>query len=193
MISNLPLFNADAVRQHRTWFLILGIVLVILGVLAIYYDLIATVISVLVFGWVLVIAGVAEIVHGFQTHRWGGFFLHLLPALLYLVVGALFLGYPLLGATALTLFLGAFFLVEGVFEIIGTLRIRPPHMVWPILAGVVTALLGVLLWVQWPSSGLFFIGLAVGITLIFRGWGWIMLAAVAGRISKDLGAGAAHA
>jgi len=191
MISNLGLVNAEAVREHRGWFLVLGIVLLILGVLAISYDVFTTVVSVLVFGWLLVIAGVVEIVHGFQTHRWGGFFLHLLAALLYLVVGVLFLANPLVGAASLTLFLGAFFLVAGLFEIFGTLRLKPPHMVWPLLAGIVTALLGVLLWYQWPFSGLYFIGLAVGINLIFRGWAWIMLATVAGRIAGP--SGAAHA
>jgi uncharacterized membrane protein HdeD (DUF308 family) len=176
------LVDAQAVRQHRGWFLFLGIVLLALGILAIIYDVTATVLSILVFGWLLIIAGVVEIVHGFRTHRWGGFFLHLLEALLYLVVGILFVIYPLLAAVTLTLVLGAFFLVGGLFEIFAVIRLRPPHMVWPILAGIVTAALGVLLWIQWPSSGLWFIGLAVGIQLIFRGWEWIMLSVAAGKI-----------
>jgi len=191
MMSNLPLVNIDAVREHRGWFLVLGIVLVILGILAIAYDVLTTVVSVLVFGWLLVIAGVVEIVHGFQTHRWGGFFLHLLVALLYLVLGVLFVARPLIGAASLTLFLAAFFFVAGIFEIIATIRLKPPHAVWPILAGVVTLLLGVLLWYQWPVSGLYFIGLAVGINLIFRGWAWIMLPMAAARLGGQ--AGATHA
>ena len=81
--------------------------------------------------------------------------------------------------------------MAGLFEIFGTIRLKPPHAVWPILAGIVTALLGVLLWYQWPFSGLYFIGLAVGINLIFRGWAWIMLATVAGRMAGP--SGAAHA
>jgi uncharacterized membrane protein HdeD (DUF308 family) len=189
VISNL-LFDVDAVRQHRGWFLFLGVALLVLGVLAIIYDVTATLISVLVFGWILIIAGIVEIVHGYQTHRWGGFFWHLLVALLYLVAGILFIIYPVLAAVTLTLVLGAFFLVGGLFEIFATIRIKPPHMWWPILAGIVTALLGVLLWIQWPYSGYYFIGLAVGISLIFRGWAWIMLWGAAGKLPAIPGAAA---
>jgi uncharacterized membrane protein HdeD (DUF308 family) len=181
VISNL-LFDADAVRQHRGWFLFLGVALLVLGILAIIYDVTATVISVLVFGWILIIGGVVEIVHGYQTHRWGGFFLHLLIGLLYVVVGILFLVEPLLAAVTLTLVLGVFFVVGGLFEIFSAIRLRPPHVWWDVLAGIVTALLGVLLWIQWPASGLWFIGLAVGINMIFRGWAWIMLSMAAGKL-----------
>jgi uncharacterized membrane protein HdeD (DUF308 family) len=179
MLSNPPLVNSDELRRHSGWFVALGIALIILGVIALAYDAFTTIASVLVFGWLLVIGGVVEIIHGFQTHRWGGFFLHLLAGLLFLVAGLLFVVNPLAGALSLTLFLGAFFLVGGVFEIIGAVRLRAPHWRWAVLGGVITAVLGLMLWAQWPGSGLWFIGFAVGISMIFRGWAWVMLGMMA--------------
>lgn len=179
MLSNPPLVNSDELRRHSGWFVALGIVLIILGVIALAYDAFTTIASVLVFGWLLMIGGVIEIVHGFQTHRWGGFFLHLLAGLLFLVAGLLFVANPLTGALSLTLFLGAFFLVGGVFEIIGAVRLRAPHWAWAVLGGLITAVLGLMLWGQWPGSGLWFIGFAVGISMIFRGWAWVMLGIMA--------------
>ncbi len=179
MLSAPPLIDSDELRRHGGWFLFLGIALIVLGVIAVLFDVLTTVASVLVFGWLLVIAGIIEIVHGFQTHRWGGFFLHLLGGLLFLVAGVLFVAHPLAGALSLTLFLGALFLVGGIFEIVGALRLRAPHWGWRVLSGVVTGVLGLLLWLQWPASGLWFIGFAVGIGLIFRGWAWAMLGTMA--------------
>jgi uncharacterized membrane protein HdeD (DUF308 family) len=179
VLSNPPLVNSDELRRHSGWFVALGIVLIILGVIALAYDAFTTIASVLVFGWLLMIGGVIEIVHGFQTHRWGGFFLHLLAGLLFLVAGLLFVANPLAGALSLTLFLGAFFLVGGVFEIIGAVRLRAPHWAWAVLGGLITAVLGLMLWGQWPGSGLWFIGFAVGISMIFRGWAWVMLGIMA--------------
>lgn len=181
MLTDPPLVIGDALRRHSGWFLVLGIVLIILGVVALAYDVLTTVASVLVFGWLLLIGGIVEIVHGFQTHRWGGFFLHLLGGLVFLLAGLLFIVNPLTAALTLTLFLGAFFLLGGIFEIIGALRLRAPHWGWQVLGGVITAVLGVLLWAQWPVSGLWFIGFAVGISLIFRGLSWLMLGMMARR------------
>lgn len=181
MLADPPHVNSDALHRHGGWFLVLGVVLIVLGAIALAYDVLATVASVLVFGWLLLIGGVVEIVHGFQTHRWGGFFLHLLGGLLFLVAGLLFIANPLAAALTLTLFLGAFLLLGGLFEIIGALRLRAPHWGWQVLGGAITTVLGVLLWAQWPVSGLWFIGFAVGISLIFRGWSWLMLGMMARR------------
>jgi uncharacterized membrane protein HdeD (DUF308 family) len=187
MLTVPEMINSDEVRRHGGRFLLLGIVMIALGVIAILYDVTATVISVLWFGWLLIIGGIVEIVHGFQTHRWGGFFLHLLGGLVFLIAGVVFVANPQAGALSLTLFLAAFFLVAGIFEIVGALRLHAPHWGWEVLSGAITAVLGLLLWRQWPASGLWFIGFAVGIGLIFRGWGWVMLGSMARRAGQAIG------
>jgi uncharacterized membrane protein HdeD (DUF308 family) len=91
-----------------------------------------------------------------------------------LVVGAILLSNPAVGA--LTLVLAVFFLVGGLMRAFGALSSEVPHRAWAVLDGAIAALLGILLWVHWPVSGLWFIGFAIGIELILRGWAWVMLA-----------------
>jgi len=172
----------ESIKAHRGWFVVLGIILIIIGLIAVVYDVTATIVSILFVGWLAIIAGVVEVFHAFRTHGWGGIFLHLLSGLLAIIVGLVFVTHPLAGALTLTLVLGALFLVEGVFRLIGVLRLRFPGWGWAAAGAVITAILGVFLLDQWPVSGLWFIGFAVGIDMIFRGWGWIMLAIAAQKI-----------
>jgi len=173
----------EGLREHRGWFLALGVVLIVLGIAALAYDVLTTIISVLVFGWLLLIGGVVEVFHAFRIHGWGGTLLHLLSALLAIIAGLIFIRNPLAGALTLTLVLGALFLVEGIFRIFGMTRFGLSG--WGVVGGIITAILGVLLLVHWPSSGLWFIGFAVGIDLIFRGWAWVMLGLGLGRIGPQ--------
>ena len=175
MASHL-LVSMGELHKHRGWFLALGIGLIVLGIIALGYDVVTTALSVVLFGWLLVLGGILEIIHAFSTHRWGGFFLNFIAGLLTAVAGVLFVSHPLVGALTLTLFLGAFFLVGGVVAIVSAVRLQHPHWGWGVLGGVVTGLLGLLLWAQWPFSGLWFIGFAIGLQMIFRGWAWVMLA-----------------
>lgn len=173
----------EGLREHRGWFLALGVVLIGLGIAALVYDVLATIVSVLVFGWLLLIGGVVEVFHAWRVHGWGGQLLHLLSALLAIIAGLIFIRNPLAGALTLTLVLGALFVVEGIFRIFGIARFGLSR--WGVVGGIITAILGVLLIVHWPASGLWFIGFAVGIDLIFRGWAWLMLGLGLGRIGPQ--------
>ena len=187
MIANLAAERIEQVRAHRGWFIALGVILLVLGIIALYFDVATTIVSVLFFGWLLIIGGVAEVIHAFRTHGWGGIFLHLLTGLLGIIVGLVFVTHPLAGALTLTLLLGAFFLLEGIFSLIGVLRLRFPNWGWAAAGAVITGILGVLLLAQWPVSALWFIGFAVGVDMIFRGWGWIMLALGVQRMPVSVG------
>ena len=103
-------------------------------------------------------------------------FPHMMAAVLFAVVGILILWRPLVTAEILTLLMGAFFLVAGLFHIIAPAMISLPDWGWHVLNGVITLLLGILVLAQWPVSGLWVIGLFVGIELIFYGITWIALA-----------------
>jgi uncharacterized membrane protein HdeD (DUF308 family) len=163
------------IRERRGWFLILGIILVGLGVLALGDTIIVTLLSVVFLGWLLVISAIVQAVHwlrGREERHWLDLFVFVLD----FVVGLILLSNPAGGALALTLVLAAFFLVGGLMRVFGTLSSDAPHRAWALLDGAVSILLGILLWIHWPSSALWFIGFAIGIGLIFRGWAWIMLA-----------------
>ena len=164
----------ERLQERRGWFLVLGIVLLVCGVVALGDTIIATFVSVILLGWLLVISAILEAWHWLRG-REERHFLDLFVFILDFIVGLVLLRNPAAGALAVTLVLAVFFLVGGLMRVFGALASDSPHRTWAVLDGAISALLGILLWVHWPSSALWFIGFAIGVGLIFRGWAWIML------------------
>ena len=158
------------------WFLAFGIVLLLLGIAAVVRSFGATVASMVFFGWLLVFASLIQFVEAFMVGKWAGFFLHLLVAILFGITGLLMVMRPVISAEAVTLVMSVFFLIVGLYQVIVSLWVHLPGWGWQALNGVIAALMGVLLLAQWPISGLWAIGLFVGIDLIVFGWTWIRLA-----------------
>jgi len=171
-------FDASAVQQFKansSWYLLLGIGSVILGTLALIYSFKSTLISVLFIGILLVVMGIFEIVQSFKLSKWGSFFLHLFLGVLYVIGGFFIFSNPALNAFTLTLILAIFFIVSGILRMFFALVQHIPHKGWLFLNGLVTLILGLLIWNQWPVSGLWVIGTLMGIDAIFTGWTLIML------------------
>jgi uncharacterized membrane protein HdeD (DUF308 family) len=164
------------VVQNWGWFLALGIGLLVLGVAAIARSFVATVATLLFFGWLLLFASGIEIVQAVLVGHWAGFFHHLLAAVLFGVIGFLLVARPVISAEALTLVIALFFLISGVFQLVGSLFVAFPGWGWQALDGIITIILGVVVLAQWPVSGLWVIGLLIGIDLVFYGAAWIALA-----------------
>ena len=169
--------EATRTRNQWGWFLALGIVQVIAGTLAVGFAFIATLASVVTLGVLLLIAAGAQIAAAILARNWGGFFLFLLLGILYAVAGFLAIQHPLLAAEGLTLMLAAALLVGGVFRVIIASVERFPSWGWVLLNGFITILLGIAIWQQWPASGLWVLGMFVGIDLIVNGVTWSVLAA----------------
>jgi uncharacterized membrane protein HdeD (DUF308 family) len=168
------------VREHRGWFLLLGIALVLLGIAALTFPFVSTLAAELLVGSVLTISGALSLVHAFRAARWKGFLLSLLGALLSLAVGILLLVYPMTGILSLTLVVGAFFLAGGTLRVMLALRLRPvDHWGWLLASGLLALALGVLILLQWPQAAVWVIGVLVGIDLIFAGWSSIFLSMAA--------------
>jgi uncharacterized membrane protein HdeD (DUF308 family) len=108
--------------------------------------------------------------------QWAGVFQHLVAAVLFGVVGLLIIWRPVVTAEILTLLMGGFFLASGLFQIVAPAVFSLPDWGWHVLSGIITLLLGVLVLAQWPVSGLWVIGMFVGIELLFYGIAWIALA-----------------
>jgi uncharacterized membrane protein HdeD (DUF308 family) len=157
-------------------FLILGLVSVIVGFVAISSAFVATMASVFVFGILLLVAGVAEVIHAFLVRNLKGFALHLLAAALYLFTGFFMLEDPIRAATVLTLLFAAGFLVGGILRIITSLAVQFHGWPWVLLNGVVDLILGIMIFSGWPATSLWVIGLFVGIDLLFHGWSWVIMA-----------------
>ena len=178
----------DVLQKGWGWLLGLGILLSVLGLLLIAAPALGTLAVDLLVGWFLIIGGIAQLIHAFMEKAWRGFLLEVASGMLYLVVGLLLLFYPMAGAQALTIFLAAFLLIEGIVRIAMALRLRPAQgWGWLLFGGIVTVILALLIWMQWPASALWVIGLLVGINLLFTGWSLTMMAiamrAHAGRVA----------
>ena len=158
------------------WFLAFGIVLMVLGIVAVIRSTTATIVSMVFFGWLLLFSSVIQIVEAFMVGRWEGFFLPLLIAILFGIVGLLMVVRPVISAETLTFLMSVFFLLGGLYQLVAAVWTHLPGWGWHAMNGVIAAVMGVLILAQWPVSGLWVIGLFVGIDLIFYGWAWVALA-----------------
>ncbi len=179
--------EAHVLRKNWGWFLALGIALIALGTLAIGSSLVATLATVIAFGTLLLLGGGVQIVGAFFSRKWKGFFQELLVGVLYLVIGFMMLANPAATALAVTLMVGAFLLISGVFRIVASVIERFEGWGWVFVSGLISAALGIMIWQQWPVSGLWVIGLFVGIEMLFSGWHWVMLAIAARQFPKRVG------
>jgi uncharacterized membrane protein HdeD (DUF308 family) len=168
-LSSMFEAGMEEVRKSWIWFLVGGIVLVVLGAACIVKSQTATTFSILALGWVLAISGVVWLVGAFQTWTWGGFFVYLLNAIIRGVTGYLLIRHPDAGAEGVTMVLAALFIVGGLFRAIVAGKIQFPRWGWTVFAGLVSVALGVYLLATWASTSTFFLGLAIGIDLVFDG------------------------
>jgi len=167
-------------QTNPSLFTALGILMIIVGFVAIGTPLMATLAMNIFIGWMLVFIGAAEVVHAFSSQGWGGFLWELLIGALTTFAGLFMVFYPLRGAVTLTLVLAIWLIVSGVMRIILGFGLRPaPGSGLVIFGGVMALLLGVIVYSEWPASSAWVIGTLVGIHLIFDGWGMIGCAAAA--------------
>ena len=125
-LTALHLVGLQELRKHRGWFLGLGILLVVLGTVALGSSVLMTMATMVFIGWLMIAGGVIEAVHAFFCKNWSGFFMNLLTGILYVVVGSLIVANPPEMAIALTLLIAMFLIFEGVFRIITAISVRFP-------------------------------------------------------------------
>jgi uncharacterized membrane protein HdeD (DUF308 family) len=165
-----------------------AIVLIIFGFLAIALPFATSWGVVVVLAWLIVFSGGFQFVHAFQSQGVGPILWKLLVAVLYLVVGIYLLLNPLLGVAAFTLALAIFFVLEGIFDLVAYFKVRQlSGSGWILFDGIVTLILGILVWRQWPSSSLWVIGTLVGISMIFTGTTRLMLGLAARKLAHSAG------
>lgn len=181
-VTELHLVGLSELRRKWGWFLALGICLILLGSIAIGSAVFFTLASVILFGWLLLVGGILEAVHAFWRKQWSGFFIDLLTGILYVVVGFMVVANPGATAITLTLLIAMFLMFGGVFRIVTAIILAYQHRAWLLLHGVINLLLGIAIWRQWPLSGLWVIGLFIGIDMIFNGWSLVMLALMARKV-----------
>jgi len=158
-------------KKITGWYIAAAVLFIILGIFAIIEPFVAALGVALLVGWLLIFGAVGHIIAAFKGGGAKQGIFQVLIALLYLIGGFYFLSHTILGVGTLTLLLAAIILVEGVLEIISYIRMRNEGASgWLLLNGIVTLLLGGLIWFHWPSSSVWAIGILVGVNLLMTGF-----------------------
>jgi uncharacterized membrane protein HdeD (DUF308 family) len=151
-----------------------GVLLVVLGVAALFFSLIATIVTVTLNGVLFLIAGAAEIGIGMHSREWGRFFLWVIGGLVYVAAGILCIVNPVLASVALTLLLGAGLIAAGVVRTFLAFQLPANHpRALVFLAAAVTILLGLIIVTHWPLDSVYVLGTLLGVDLLFHGVGWV--------------------
>ncbi|WP_295407039.1 DUF308 domain-containing protein [uncultured Thiocystis sp.] len=175
------------VKKNWGWLLALGIASIVLGTLGFYMTFAFTLTSVLLFGVLLLLGGVFQLVHAITCQGWKSILWHVLIALLYVAAGIDIIVDPIRASSVLTLILAGILIAVGVSRIVISLQLRAAvnGWYWSLLSGLISILLGGMIVAQWPASGLWVIGLFVAIELVFSGWSTIFVALAARKAARQ--------
>ena len=178
---------SEAAAEYRGWFMFSGIVLIVLGILAVFYPFVTTIAAKIMLGWVILIGGAVQAVQAFSNQKWSGLFYELAIGLIFVVAGGWLAFFPLTGIITLTVFLAAMFLLTGVVESAFAFQIKPAdNWGWFLFSGIVSIFAGFMLIAGLPSTASWAIGLLVGISMMSRGWAFLSLALRAGQVRSAL-------
>jgi uncharacterized membrane protein HdeD (DUF308 family) len=167
---------AAMARRASSVSILWGVLLIILGMLALGSPLIAAVAVNVVISWLIVVAGLVHLAVAFNRREVGSIIWRILVGLAYLAFGIYLIAHPAAGVASLTLVLASLFLVEGIFDIALFFQVRSAQgSGWVLMDGIITLLLGLLIYVRWPSSSVWAIGTLVGVSLIVSGVTRLML------------------
>jgi len=167
-------------QKNWGWLLALGILFLILGAIGIGMSVALTVVGVLYFGVLLLIGGGVQLWQSFKCKGWKSVSWHVVIALVYLIAGALAVYDPVGAAVGLTLVIAIALLVTGTTRLAMSFQLKPAGAwVWTLLSGIMSIILGGIILVQWPATGLWVIGLVIAIELIVNGWSYIFVALAA--------------
>ncbi len=167
------------------WLLCLGILFIILGVIGLGRLFALSLAGTLFFGVLIIIGGVAQFVEALKCKGWKSLTYHVLIAVLYMVGGFFMIQNPLAAKLLLTWILALVLVCVGIVRVVMAIQMRATES-WfvPLLGGIISIILGGLILVKWPLSGLFVIGLFIAIELITNGWSYIFIALEARKASK---------
>ncbi|MEV8589084.1 DUF308 domain-containing protein [Streptomyces sp. NPDC051180] len=171
----------DMARQGRKlrrgfgWLAALGVLLVIAGLVGLAYTGLATLTSMLLFGWLLLIGGVVGLLQAIGSRGTSSFWLAVVVAALNIAAGVVVIRHPEGSAEALTMFAALLFLTGGLFRLVGSVVVRGPQFGWTLLQGAFGLLLGLLVLFDWPDSSRYVLGVFFSLALLFDGLGLIAM------------------
>lgn len=170
---------------------VLGIATIIFGILAMMMPMLSGLTVAAIVGLLLIAGGIARTIFAFKAGSFGKGLLMFLFGGFSVLCGVIMLARPLLGLASLTMVLVAYFLVDGISEIVAAFKVHGERgWVWLVIGGIVSIVLAYLIWKQWPYSGQWAVGILVGVRLIFAGWSMIALGATGEAVVDDIEAAA---
>jgi uncharacterized membrane protein HdeD (DUF308 family) len=162
------------VSERWGWFIALGVVLLLLGILALGDVVAVTVASTIFIGAAFMIGGIVQVIHAFATKGWSAFLIYLVGGIVTVIGGFLIMQEPVRGSIVITLFLTVAMLVSGVMRMVIAFRHREIKNWWLLLlSGLVSMLLGLMLFMSLPWSGLWVLGTLVAVELLLQGGTWL--------------------
>lgn len=178
MAEQTELASRDVVEKSWKWLLFIGIITTILGFVGLAMDVMMTIVSILYFGFMVIFGGMLHLFNTPSLDGWKNKLLAGLIGILYIVAGIVIISYPAASASWFTLFIAAFLVISGIFRIIAGFGSRDELKGWGwlVFSGVLALALGVMIYAQWPYSGLWVIGLFVSIELLMQGFAMISVA-----------------
>ncbi len=179
--------SVDIVRPASMRSMLWGVLLIVLGMLAISSPFLAAVAVNVVIAWLIVLAGVVHLVLAFHARGAGSMIWKLLVGIAYLSFGAYLIMHPVMGVVSLTLILASLFLIESILDIILFFQTRSlGGASWVLVDGIVTFLLGLMIYLQWPSSSAWAIGTLVGVSLIISGVTRVMMSLAVRKTTTEI-------
>jgi uncharacterized membrane protein HdeD (DUF308 family) len=177
----------EIVRHASTLSILWGVLLIVFGILMVGSPFLAAVAVNVVIAWLIILAGVVHVVLAFHAHRAGRLIWKLLVGLAYLFFGAYLIMHPVLGVATLTLVLASLFLIEGILDIVLFFQMRSVRgSSWVLVDGIITLLLGLMIYLQWPSSAVWAIGILVGLSMIISGVTRVMLSLAVRKVAAQM-------
>lgn len=174
---------AEALKKSSRISILLGILCIIAGVLAIAAPFVAGTATTVFVGCLILASGIFELAGVFRADDWKAGSLAFLSGGLSILCGVILLARPLFGLSVLTMLLVAYFLFDGIGKISLAFKVKPQAgWGWVLFGGIITVVLALLIWRQWPLSGLWAIGTLVGINILFSGWSMVAVGLAARNI-----------
>ena len=174
---------ASDVHTETTWSIVLSVLMIAVGVVAMWVPVFAGVAVTALVGWLLMFSGLLHVGFAWRAGRASSVVWEILLGVLYGAIGFYLVARPVAGLASLTLAIAAYLLIEGVLEFALSLRLRPaPGSGWLLVDSVVTLILAVMIWSTWPSSAVWIVGTLIGISMLFSGITRLMLSLAVRRI-----------
>ncbi len=186
-MSSTPAPLTSIVHRSVNLSIALSILLIIAGFIALVLPMISGLGITLFLGWLLIISGVTHLVFAWKVHTTKRVLWEILVGIVYLFAGIYLIVHPVAGLLSLTLVLAFYLFVEGILELILAFQLRP-HIGWgwTLFDGIITLILGFMIWRTWPYSTVWAIGTLVGISMLFSGFSRLMLSLSARRVLKQV-------